>query len=79
MTAEDSKAIRTGVRFVLERQDRAVQDFIAQIAAAAPGVDAVKVFNFYKKIRAIKYDGMRYTVKHGALWDEEVLRRADAA
>lgn len=40
--------------------------------------EALHIFRVYKKLRAIRLDGVggRWSVKHGALWDADVLRRA---
>ena len=75
---EDVTAIRAGAKVMLDRQLHAYDDFAADIARMA-GVSievANKIVGFYKKIKAVKYDGMRYVVKHGAFLDRDVLLRA---
>ena len=75
---EDIEAIRKGVKFMLDAKLRAYDDFAASVAKNA-GVSvevANKITGFYLKIKAVKYDGSRYVVKHGAFWDRDVLLRA---
>lgn len=74
----DNAAIRRGVRIMLDRQLLAFDDFAAQIAEAG-GItiaQANRVVGVYRKAKAIKYDGMRYVVKHGGFWDHDVILRA---
>lgn len=72
--------IRTGMKVYLDRKLRAFDNFAAMLAEAAPGIDGNKTAAFYITKKLVKYDGDRYTVKHGALWDVDVIRRvAEAA
>ena len=80
MRLTDQAAIRHGVRIVLERQDRARSDFIAQVqdhGFSTP--EATRIYRAYLHAKVIKFDGHRYTVKHGAFWNRDVLERALAA
>ena len=80
ISTQDSAAIRSGVRHVLERKQRAFEAFSAQIALViGGGFDANKVSSFLVKKKCAKYDGMDFKVVHGGLWDREVLIRAAEA
>ena len=79
MTKTDQTAIREGVRAILNRREAAFQDFVSLLADPRYVGDlatARKVANLYLQLKAIKYDGMRYTVKHGGFLDRAVLLRA---
>lgn len=57
--------------------------FIATLSevASIPADAAAKVFDLYKKNKLIKFDRLnrRYTVKHGAFLDADVILRALAS
>lgn len=78
MSAADATAIRTGVRAMLNRQEVARAHFVAQIADAIGSDKAEAAFASLNKVKALKWDGSRYTVKHGAFWETDVLLRAAA-
>lgn len=76
MTKTEAASIRAGVRPVLERKAAAFDDFTSQVADVIGATKASKVAAFYSKNKLIKYDGLRFTVKHGAYWERDVLLRA---
>ncbi len=79
MTKTDEIAIRQGVRHVLNRREAAWETFVDMLSDAryvGNAVDARKVAGVYSKLKALKYDGSTYTVKHGAFLDRDVLQRA---
>ena len=81
MAAQPPDYIKTGIRVVLDRRQRAAESFAQSVAEAADIslTDGWKVFGVYQKAKVLKYDGMRFVVKHGAFWDRDVLLRALAA
>lgn len=76
----DSTTIRTAVRSLLMRQVDAVDNFIAYVVEqiGCTEEEAAGVFNLYRKERLVKVDSYMGTwhIKHGALLDADVLRRA---
>lgn len=75
--ANDTAAIRAGVKVVTDRILRAADDFIALVADKGFSTEeAGKIFGAYLKTKAIKFEGHGYVVKHGGFWDREVLERA---
>lgn len=61
---------------IANQMNNAVLHFVEQCEERGFTHDeAVKIFNTYKKTKAIKLDGV-YSVVHGAFWDIDVLKRA---
>ena len=68
-----------GAEQVAQRMVNAVNGFIALCEERGFTYDeAVKIFNTYKKVKAIKLDAVHgvYSVVHGAYWDMDVMKRA---
>ena len=75
----DETAIRQGVRHVLERQQRAYDDFMVTLAQFAPGIDHAKTAAYMVRKKLAKFDGgTDYRVMHGGLLDRGVLERINA-
>lgn len=77
MSKHDEAVIRSGVRSMLNRRESAFQDFAGicgnVLGDAAKGLQVAAIYN---RMKLIKYDGMRYTVKHGGFLDVDVMNRA---
>lgn len=79
ISKSDETAIRHGVRHVLERQQRAFDNFAATLAQFAPGIDHAKTAAFMVRKKLAKFDGgTDYRVVHGGLLDRGVLERINA-
>ena len=67
------------VRPVYDRRARAIEAFKGHLVERGlTEAEAGEVFAFFVRNRLVKYDGDRFTVKHGAYLDRPVLRRAVA-
>lgn len=75
-----AEAVRNAVTNIMTRRENGFRDFVAQLETFGNigHDDAVAVANLYLKERFAKWDGQRYTVKHGAFFDAEVIGRAVA-
>jgi hypothetical protein len=71
----DTKAMQNAVANILTRRDNGFRAFVEVIEnlGGLDHEDAVAVANFYIAKRLAKFDGMRFTVKHGAYLDRDVL------
>lgn len=69
-----------GNRATAQRMINAENNFIESLMTAADisRGDAVKVLAMYRKAKVVKMDavGGRISVKHGAFWDADVIRKA---
>jgi len=78
-----TKETITGTRVFGERLAQCQINFADQVAKVlgADRAAGLKVFEVYRKAKVLKIDtcNVTYTVKHGAFWNIEVLRRALAS
>lgn len=69
-----------GNKHTAQRMVHAETTFIESLmrTASISEEEGEKVLKFYRKIKAVKMDivGGTITVKHGAFWDIDVIRRA---
>lgn len=72
--------MRQSFKDMAQRAANAENNFVVELirAGGISETDAVKVMNFYlkEKIAKLDYAIGRISVKHGAFWDRDVIRRA---
>lgn len=76
MSPQEKNGIGQAMRPMIQRKEQAYQNFVNQIVER--GFDqqtAQAMVQTMLKEKLMKYDGMRYVVKHGGFMDPEVLQR----